>query len=302
MANHKLYQVDQYLLYLDGQRVPLEDFEGGNVKGGVATEDSGSEDSPPMKNISSLTFEPIVIKAGLSMGKGLYGWIRSTIGKTDIRRDGYIVSVNGNHRAVAFRHFRNAVLTAITLPTLDADSGERAFFQMEFEPETVTYKDGDGSNMTDAIDTVQKEWLCSAFRLRLGDLPCTHVRKIDSFTIRQVLTPEVKGDFRVSTRMIPKLEIPNLKITLSAEVIQSWSVWFNEFVVKGRNSQADELSGAIEFLDRSGKEVLGSIELSQVGIFALSEEKARGAGNNRISHYVAELYVERMALNISTNG
>jgi hypothetical protein len=300
MATHQFYQADQYLLYLDGQPTKLEDFDGGNVKGGIATEDSGFEDSPPMKNISSLKFEPMVIKTGLSMGKGLYEWIRSTIDKTDLQRDGCVVSTTGDRRASGLRYFHNAVLTVITLPALDVKNRERAFFEITFEPETITDKDGDGSSFADAVDKEQKEWLCSTFRLRLGDLPCAHVRKIDSFTIRQVLTSEVKGDFRVSTRLVPKLLIPELKITLSPEDIQPWSAWFNEFVVKGRNSQADELSGAIEFLDSGDEEVLGSVDLSQVGIFAFSPEKATEEGNNRVSQYLAELYVEKMTLNLGT--
>jgi hypothetical protein len=298
MTTHHLYHADRYLLYLDGGATVLEDFEGGGVKAGVTTEETGSENDPPMKNISSLFFEPMVARTGISMGKSLYGWIKGTIDKANMRKDGCVVSVNGDRRAAAFRHFHKALLTAITLPTLDVNSKDSAFFVIEFEPEKITYKDGDALNLSDAIDTMQKDWLCSGFRLRLGDLPCTHVSKIDSFTIRQIVKPEVKGDFRVSTRMLTKLEIPHLKITFSPAIIKPWAAWFNEFVVKGRNSQTDELSGTIEFLDSCGKEVLGSIDLSHVGIFALSEEKARGEGNNKISHYVAKLYVEKMALNI----
>lgn len=300
MTTHHFFDADHYLLYLDGDPVPttLADFEGGGVTAGVATEDPGTEGDPPLKNISSLTFEPMMIRTGISMGNSLYQWIRTTMDQTDIRRNGYIVSVNRDRRATSFRHFNNAVLSAITVPALDTGSKDSAFFTLVLEPREILYKEGDASNRADAIDTAGKKWSCSAFRLQLGDLPCTDVARIESFTIRQVLSPEVKGDFRVSTRMKSSLEIPNLKITFAPTMIQPWAAWFNEFVIQGRNSQKEELSGTIGFLDSAGNET-GSIGLSQIGIFALSRKRKQEEANNRISHYVAELYVEKMTFNLA---
>ena len=69
-------------------------------------------------------------------------------------------------------------------------------------------------------------------------------------------------------------------------------------VIKGKNGQEAELTGAIEFLDPSGQEVLGSVDLFQVGIFSLSEDKAE-AGKDAIARCTAELYVEKMQLNLA---
>lgn len=302
MTTHHFFNADNYLVYLNGDPRPttLADFEGGGVKAGITMEDPGTERDPPLKNISSLSFEPMVIRTGISMGKSLYKWIRSTMEQTNIRRSGQIVSVNGDRRAGAFRHFNNAVVSSITVPTLDAGSKDKAFFTIALDPEDIVYKEGDASNLADAIDTTGKEWLASDFRLRLKGLPCTKVSKIESFTIRQMLEPEVKGDFRVSTRMVSRLDIPNLRLTLTPAMIQPWASWFNDFVIQGRNSQQEELSGTIEFLDSAHEEVLGWIDLSQVGIFALSGEKNREEGVNRITHYIAELYVEKMTFSLGT--
>ncbi|MBA4143706.1 MAG: hypothetical protein H0X43_12060 [Nitrosospira sp.] len=297
MPIYHLYSADHKLLYLNGEPTTLQDLRGGNVKGAVATESTPSGDSPPMKNISSLTFEPMVVSTGISMGKSLHAWIRATMDKPDVRKNGYIVAANSDRRAVAFRHFHNALITEIRLPALDVDSRDDAFLTIRFDAEKIIDKDGDGSNLSDAIDTMQQKWPRSSFRLRVGDLPCSHVCKIDSFTIRQVLVPEVRGDFRFSTRTLTRLEIPNLKITFSAADIRPWVTWFNEFVVKGQNSQEEELSGVIEFLDPTGSKVLGSIDLFQVGIFALSAEQETEAVGHKVSRYIAELYVEKMSIN-----
>ena len=60
---------------------------------------------------------------------------------------------------------------------------------------------------------------------------------------------------------------------------------------------ADQLQGSLEFLDPTTQEVLGSVELSQIGIFSLQMDR-QAANTDAVSRYVAELYVEKMALNL----
>lgn len=297
MTTRQSFSAHQYWLYLNNEPTILQDFEGGNVEGRVVAEDAYIS-APPMKSISSLEIAPMVIKTGISMGKNLNEWIQATLEKPNMRRDGYIVSVNSELKATAFYHFHDALITEIRVPALDVNSRDPAFFTIRLDANEITHKheDSDGSNFSDPSNAVQKEWLCSNFRLRVGNLPCSNVSKIDSFTISQNITPEVSGDFRVSTRMVTKLKVPNLNITFSGKDIKPWATWFHEFVVEGQNSQEQELSGAIEFLDPSGNKVMASVDLLQVGIFALSEEKDTEEGD-RISRYVAELYVEKMGIN-----
>lgn len=296
MTTHHFYGADHFILYLDGGPTILKNFEGGNVKGEIETADTGSGDLPS-KNISALKFEPIVLHAGISMGKGLREWIMGTLDQTNLRKSGYVVACSVDCQATAFRHFNNALITEITIPKLDTTRKDNAFFAIKIDPEEITFKDGDKSVLAGVINTRNKRWLCSNFRMRLGDLPCTRVSKIDAFTIKQHAMLETSGDFRVSGREITKLEIPNLKISFAEADIKPWAAWFDEFVVKGQNGQENELSGVIEFLDPSLSEVLGSVDLRQVGIFSLSVEKPE-AGVDKISHYVAELYVEKMNINL----
>lgn len=295
MTTHDFHGADHFILYLDGGPTVLKGFEGGNVRGAVAAAGT-TPGNLPAKAISALKFEPVVIKAGISMGKSLREWIIATLDQANARKSGYIVAGNTGGEAMAFRHFRDALITEITIPDLDATCKDRAFLTVKFNPEEITYMDGDKSVIAGVINTRNKQWLCSNFRMRLGDLPCQHVSRIDSFTIRQGIVPETSGDFRVSGRAVAKLEIPNLKVTFSASDSKPWAAWFDEFVVKGRNTQDKELSGVIELLDPGGTEVLGAIDLHQVGIFSLSPEKSEEAHTAETSHYVAELYVERMGI------
>jgi hypothetical protein len=297
MSTHTFQGADHFILYLDGGPTVLKDFEGGNVRGEVAAAGPGASGGDlPTKNISALKFEPVVIQTGISMGKSLRDWIAATLAQASPRKSGYVVAGNADCKATAFRYFRDALITEITVPDLDATCKDKAFLTIKFSPEEITYKDGDKSVLAGVVNTRNKQWLCSSFRMRLGDLPCQHVSKIDSFTIRQDVTLETTGDFRVSGREVTKLEIPNLKVTFPAADIEPWAAWFDEFVVKGRNSQDKELSGVIELLDPNGMEVLSTIDLHQVGIFSLSVEKSEVAHTADASRYVAELYAEKMGI------
>ena len=296
MTTHPFYGADHFILYLDGGPTILKNFEGGNIKGEIETAGTGSGNLPG-KNISALKFEPILLHAGISMGKSLREWMMGTLDQTNLRKSGYVVACDVDCQATAFRHFNNALITEITIPALDTTSKDSAFFAIKINPEEITFKDGDKSVLTGMINTRNKQWLCSNFRMRLGDLPCTRVSKIEAFTIKQHAMLETSGDFRVSGKEITKLEIPNLKVTFAEGDIKPWAAWFDEFVVKGRNDQENELPGVIEFLDPGGSEILGSVDLRQVGIFSLSVEKPE-TGTDKISDYVAELYVEKMSINL----
>jgi hypothetical protein len=140
-----------------------------------------------------------------------------------------------------------------------------------------------------------KRWLSSNFRFELGDLPCDRVARIDSFTLRQVVVEDAGGDRFGPTRRAAGIEFPNLKITFSAADAGPWRDWFQSFVIEGKCSDTDELSGQIRFLVPDLKEELGRIELSHVGIFGLrpatNEANAEG-----VAAMEAELYVEEMKL------
>jgi hypothetical protein len=105
------------------------------------------------------------------------------------------------------------------------------------------------------------------------------------------------GDRSEPTRRATGIEIPNLKITLSATYAGPWRDWFQSFVIDGKCSDADELSGQIRFLGPDLKEELGKIELSHVGIFGLRTRNE--AGGEEVAPIEAELYVEEMKLSFN---
>lgn len=297
MADKRSYSAGHFLLSLDGEPALLKDLDGGTIKGEVVSI-GGGPTMAVLKHISTVKFEPFTINIGMSMGKGLYEWIKASLDLSHMRKNGYVAAADYNYKAQSYRHFRDALITEITIPACDGGSKDTSFFTIKFDAEEITYQAGDDADVKGVTNTKQKKWLTSNFRLRLGDLPCTRVSKIDSFTIKQSTTQDDVGEQRVSTKEPCKIEFPNLKVTFSASDVKPWATWFDEFVIKGINGQEKELSGAIEFLDPSLKETLGSVDLFQVGIFSLAEDKGE-ANKDSIKRWTAELYVERMALNLA---
>lgn len=295
-ADKRSYTAGHFMLSLDGEPAVLKDFDGGNIKGEVVTVNMGPENLA-MKHLATIKYEPFTINVGMSMGKALYEWIKASLDKAHIRKTGFIAAGSYDYKAQGYRHFQNALITEITIPAMDGGSKDGGFFTVKFQPERIEYQKGDDADLKGVVNGKQKRWLCSNFRLRIGNLDCTKVNKIDAITIKQGVVNDAVGEMREDSWEPSKLEIPNLKVTLAASHAQTWIDWHKSFVIDGKCSQDDELSGAIEFLSPDGV-TMGSLDLFQCGIFSLQAEKLE-ANKDAIARMTAELYVERMALNLS---
>lgn len=294
-ADKRSYAAGKFMMSLDGEPSLLKSFDGGNIKAEVVTH-AQSTDLYAVKHISTLKFEPFKIEVGISMGKGLYEWIKASLDKAHVRKNGFIASANYDYKAMEYRHFRDALITEITVPALDAASKDSAYLTVGFRGEEITMQKGDNADLKGVLNTKQKAWLCSNFRVEIGGLPCARVSKIDSFTIKQNVVDDAVGSMRINCIEPSQIEIPNLKLTISAADLEPWAKWFDDFVIKGNNGQDKELNGAIEFLDPSMSRVLGTVNLMNVGIFSMAQQKQEKG--DKINSFVVELYVEKMAFDI----
>jgi hypothetical protein len=295
-ADKRSYSAGHFMLSLDGEPAVLKDFDGGNIKGEVVTVNMGPENLA-MKHLATVKYEPFTVNIGMSMGKALYEWIKASLDKAHIRKTGYVVAGSYDYKAQGYRHFSEALITEITLPAFDAASKDGGYFTVKFQPEKIEYQKGDDADLKGVVNGKQKRWLPANFRLKLGNLDCSKVSKIDAITIKQSTVTDDVGEMRTAEVIPGKLEIPNLKITLSSVTAQTWIDWHKSFVIDGKCSQGDELSGAIEFLSPDGAS-MGSLDLFQCGIFSLQQEKLE-ANKDAVSRMVAEVYCERMALNLT---
>jgi hypothetical protein len=236
------------------------------------------------------------------MGAPLAGWIKGSLARTPERKTGSVVAFDFDGKARRSCRFKDALIEEITIPAMDASSKAPAFLTIRCQPEEIIwdyYDRPDAAVIGAGLGARPTRWLSANFRLRIGELPCQHVSKVDAFTIRQrIMESTVNQPGVGSTKEPVSLEFPNIKVTLPGVDIGPWHEWFSEFVIRGRNDQENELQGTLEFLDPTMKETIASVEFSQVGIFSLAPEKT-GAGGESSTRYVAELYVESMAINLS---
>jgi hypothetical protein len=279
------------LLELDGAQVgAVKSVEGGEPVGEVVVEPVGQEPFAK-KHLGGVRYEEIVLGLDLGTAGSVFTWIAESWTGRAKPRDGAIVETDARLAPQARREFRQALITETTIPTLDGASKAPGQLTVKLAPEEITRRKASGAAGQHA-GAKQKQWLASNFRLELDGVETKTVSKIDAFTVKQTVAADDVGDVRIGRREPGKLEFPNLRVTLSQASLQSWSDWFEDFVVKGENGDDKEKSGAIVFLDPTLKQELGRVELKNVGIFALRRQPS----TEQVARATAELYVESMEL------
>jgi hypothetical protein len=279
------------LLELDGaQTGALKSVDGGEIVAEVVVEPVGQEPFAK-KHLGGVRYEELVLGLELGTAGGVFTWIAESWSGQAKRRDGAIVETDAKLAPQARREFRHALITETTIPTLDAASKAPAQLTVKLAPEEITRKKAGGAG-GQKVGAKQKQWLASNFRLDLDGLETKTVSKIDAFTVKQTVAADDLGDVRISRREPGKLEFPNLRVTFGQASLQTWSDWFDDFVVNGDNGDDKEKNGAIVFLDATLKQELGRIELKNVGIFALRRQPS----TEQVARVTAELYVESMEL------
>jgi hypothetical protein len=298
MPTKRSYGAGNFFFSLDGDTTALKSVEGGNIRGEVAVV-SGTSGRWQKKQLASVSYEPFVIRTSLSLSPPIREWIQASFDARPALKSGAIVAADFDFKAIRYREFRDALITEIGFPALDGSSKEAAFLTLKLTPEEIRYRGGDGAKLKGAVQPKQKQWLASNFRVTIGDLPCGRVSKIDSITIKQGSIEESPGRPGSPRVVSAPWEVSNVKATFSAVDAAPWEEWFRSFVIEGKNSDADELGGAIEFLSPNRSEVLGAVELAHVGIVSFQEEKSAG-GNDKIARFSVELYVEEMKLKLES--
>lgn len=295
MAGKRTYAAGRFALFTDGEALGfVKSVSGGNIKGELATHNMGPENII-RKHIATIKHEDITVEVGMGMSKNFYEWIRQSFDKSHVTKSGEIVAADFDYNAQRATVFYDALISEVTLPAFDASSKDAAYMTIKMTPERLRHEKRGGEKLSAKMGTKTKKWLPSAFRFSLGDLPCSRVAKIDSFTLKQNIIEDQVGQFREPTKHAAKLEIPNLKVTFSAADAPDWEAWFDSFVIKGQCADGDELSGSIEILGPDHNEVLGTIDLFHVGIISLQPTKYE-ANKEAPARLEAELYVEEMKL------
>jgi len=294
MPAARSYVAGNFQLVLDGVNCGfLKSVDGGAPVAEVITESVGSSYFAK-KHIGQVAYGPYVLQFGLSMTQALYEWINASWTGSYTRKPGAVVATDHKLDAVSQREFFNALVTETTFPTLDGSSKNPAYLTLRFAPEYTRNAKASGK-VTSPAKGEQKLWLPANFRVAIDGLDCTRVSAVDSFTVKQSVAVDDVGDARDYQREPTKLEFPNLKITMMESSAESWFDWFEDFVIKGNSDESKEKNGSIALLSANLADELLRIDLFNLGIFKIGNDKAE-ANSDRITTVTAHLYCERMEL------
>jgi phage tail-like protein len=246
------------------------------------------------KHLGRVGYEEITVTLGLSSDQSVYDWISATLTGRAPRRDGSIVATDYNLKAMTEVEFFRGLITEVGFPACDASSKDPAYMTIKISPEYTRYKKGSGKTLKATLGR-QREWQPSAFKLEIDGLDSSKVSKIDALTVEQTAATDQVGDSRDYAPEPANIEFPNLCVTLPASSADSWSAWFDDFVVKGNDDESKERNGKLTYLSTDLKTTLGELSFFDLGIFRL-EQGPRTATAETVAVVLADLYCERMEL------
>jgi hypothetical protein len=286
-----------YALDLDGLHAGwIRSIDGGGASAEVIVE-SGGGGFLRKKHLANIKYDDFTISVSFDSGRAILDWIADSWAGKATRKNGAVHSVDFNFNVQESREFRDALITEVSFPALDGSAKEPGFLTVKITPEEVIRKKAAGTSKPPAGKPGQKSWVTSNFTFDLSGFTSANVSKIDSFSIKQSVSVDSIGAARDYQKEPGTLEFPNLKVYIPKSRAEPWHTWFDDFVIKGNNGDSNEKSGVITFLTANLKTAIATIKLSNVGIFKLNDEPAV-PGSEKAARVIAELYVERMELQL----
>jgi hypothetical protein len=278
----------------------LKKFSGMAMEADIVANDLGP-DVQQKKHVSNIKWTAGKATVGIGMGKGMYDWIKQSFDKSYSMKNGWLVSGDFNYKAQTRLDFEDALITEVTVPKLDGSSKDAAYFDITFEPERVRWAKGGQEDIRANVGPKQKAWLCSNFRVEIGDgkvLPCSRIASVDSFTWKCAIAADQIGIHREPTKHPAKVTVPDLKLSISMADHQPWADLAKKWFVDGHHEEGDETTGRIVFLGPDMKKELGEINLERVGFKKFSKDDLE-ANSEKIARFSVELYIEKMTFKLN---
>ena len=236
------------------------------------------------KRLGAPVSAPIELTFGLALHKVIYEWIGEYLKGNAQVRGGSVVTLDANDQARSELVFEKAVIAATTIPAMDASSNAASLLTFHVAPARTLRRALSGP-VPGPVTALKNSWFASNFRLEIDGLDTTNVSYVDPLTI--------------AVRRDGVIDSPDLRVLLAEATSRSWSDWHDDFVVRERNDDSREKSGALVFLQPDGRTEFGRLALSGVGIHRLAPARAPEAGPRQIGRLAAGLYCERMELTVS---
>jgi hypothetical protein len=284
------YIAARNFLSLNGTPIILHAFEGGVISAEIV-KDILDSDLAVRKHLASLNYSDFIFEIGPS--REIIELIKKAWDAENLLLACSLLIADGNFKVEYEEIFSDSLVKEITIPQCDVASKEAAFFRLRIKPALIRNQKGDGRDVRPKGRIVQKQMMKSNFRFELGKLPCSRVATVDSFSVVVNGTNDSGGNKEFVNRTANAIDFPNLFLTILPADLTEWMEWHQRFVIDGKNSQSDELSGRLVFLSPNLSDELLSITLQGVGIFSLEHHTAQV---DKISRFLVGLYCQRMVI------
>jgi hypothetical protein len=263
----------------------VRDLEGGAIGAEIVRESNGA------KHLGAMHYDSVKFRVDFQQGKPVWDWVSATIAGSAAKKNVALTNCDFSLNAISQRDFQNSLLTEVAFPTLDAASKDPGWINLSFQPEAARSKAASGKCNAPNASARTKAFMPNNFKLELVGLETSYVNKVEGLTFKQEVSATTTGQSREPALHPSKVEMPNLKVTLSVLHADTWTAWHDDFVVKGNNGNDREKTGAIVFLAADMKEEVARIALTGVGIYSLGPSPDG-------DHLEAGIYAETMRFSI----
>jgi len=276
------YLTANCLLELEGQVCGWLFFaEGGGATGDVM-ETRTAKDGLVKKQLGPLRYDDLILSCGAGLNAALYEWMKTFFTRQTIRKSGAVVYLDRAGREVCRLSFTNALITEVGFPLFDGAWGEPAVMTLRLTPES-TRRHRDNAGRGFSLDArTPPAWLASNFQLNIDGLADT--------TTRAVRVEPISARAPKPTT----LEVTDLVLTYPAAFGQPLETWFEDFVGKSNNADAQEKSAILQLLSTDQTAVLFTLTFEHLGIYRL-EPVLLDTGNRVMPLIQARLYCENLS-------
>lgn len=193
----------------------------------------------------------VTLKRGV-IGASSSGAQGQTAALSDLRKDITIELFSPEGRPLRAVVLNKAYISEVVFPKLDRTSKESAYLSIKiatdeeivrkipgrttYQPITIaSTKNSDTAN-------VPKKWSVSNFRIKIGDLPCDRVSKVDSVTWKQSNSKDEVGSFRQPKTEQTRTGTQNINITLPMKDWNAWENWMNSSLLAKKEIKKASIS------------------------------------------------------------
>ena len=273
---------------LNSQPIVLTHYEGGIISGEIIKDKDPNQ--AERKHLGGITYEDFVFET--KVNAQVKDMIRNSWEGDRLLLTCSLLATDSTLKATSETVFVDPSLIETVIPKCDATSKESAVIQLRIKPALINIQKGDGK-VIQPIFIKEKAFLRANFKFELGNLPCFRVSTIDSISVKKNRSGNPPKHPIAAGKPNQPLDIENLFLSISIADYAPWLEWHKTFVVEGRNSPSDELSGRLVFLGPNMRDELLAFKLSGVGIFRMERKMLEA---NQVARFSVGLYCNHIEI------